>query len=228
MGLVNGIGMLARETTLFTLVFIVAIFQLEPLMNYKKDPKWFSILIKRGIYWAFAVIISAVMVMGWIYFGMHMNPLDLHIGEIDFGVFLDQDMIEKILFIFIIAFHLCYIFFIVGFLHENNRNRIFYLALYIICMVVPMFMQFFAVPFSHIPQYRLVFMVFPFVLPVAALGLQELAKNLAKKEWLNFISAEIWYVLLLGATILVSLGLSIPYMTEQILAYFNLSGTSFM
>lgn len=225
-GLVNGIGMLVRETVLFTFAFIIIINVLYPFWDRKIEPKWFPKAFHILLFFAVALIISAMMVLSWYIFGMGLSPFDFQINTIELSVFANQDMIEKILFIGIITFHISYIFFIRGFQQISDRKQMFNLLIYCGIMFVAMFMQFFAIPFSHIPQYRMGFLVFPVFLPVAAEGLHKLADDFSQKPVLNIFPRQIWYLIGILMYMIISFGLSLPYATQSLLDLVNLGNLS--
>ncbi len=217
LGLINAIGMLARETVLFTLIFIAIFFCVQPVIAHAENKDWVKRTINAILYYLIPIVISAIIVLAWYIFGMQISPFSFQLSSISLRNLLDQSVMESIVFIILISFNFAFIYFIPGFFKEENKERIEMLLLYTGCMIPAMILQYYAVPFSNIPQYCLIFLIFPFFLPIAGYGMVELSHIFAGKPVLNKIPKTIWLTLFILLFIILNLALSVDYLSSPLL-----------
>ena len=215
LGLLTGVGILARETVLFTTLTLFLYVLLEDL-SFKKN-KWLINELRTAGFVVISLGIAIIFPFLWIVFGMNRAITDLRIGEISLTIFLDQSLLEHIVFIIFLAFNILYFFIFYGFLKENDRQRIKLFLLYSLIVLIPMFLQFYAIPFQLKPSYRVIFMFFPFFLPFAALGIHEFCVILEKKNNTNKLNRYFWYSVIIGFYVVFNFAFGILYLSQWIL-----------
>lgn len=216
MGLLTAIGNLIRETVIFTTlaIFIYIFFESFTTINKGKSTQ---LMLKHLSFSVISLLISISFSLMWIVFWMRVSLLDFRTANVSPFMFIDQEVIEHLLFIILISFTLNYLFLFVGFIKENNKKRIDIFVIYSLVMIIPNIMQFYALPFSLYPQYRVIFMLFPFFLPISGLGVHELCEIFEKKVYLKNLNRYSWYWIFLGFYVLINFILGIPYMNELII-----------
>ncbi|MBD3254428.1 MAG: hypothetical protein GF383_05005 [Candidatus Lokiarchaeota archaeon] len=209
-GLITAIGVLIRETAIFNLIAIYLYIFMEDLRN--ENGNWVKNELKNLSKMIISITISVLPLLIWIVIGLGIRELrstsrtllDL------FQILTDDHNIVIIL----IAFNLNYLFFIFGFIKENDKNILKFAFYYFLIMLIPNVMQFFSVPPALFPQYRVIFMLFPFMLVFSALGLHELSNILGNKVYTSNLNRFFWYGALISLYILINFLLGIFYISE--------------
>ena len=114
-----------------------------------------------------------------------------------------------------------FFFIFYGILKENDRQHIKLIFLYSLIMLIPMFLQFYAIPFQLKPSYRVIFMFFPFFILAAAFRIHEFCKKLENYNYSENLNKYFWYILIMGFYFVFNFAFSIFYLNEGILNSLN-------
>jgi hypothetical protein len=218
LGLIGGFAMLARETSIFFIGLVVLIHLIEGLMDKKYN---ISSFVKDALWWLIPLAIPFLFVIPYYYYYLGLLPWQMRIAEINFWVLMDQPVFEHVVVVLLSAFHIGNLYYIVGFVHGKSRMVVYNILIWIVFLIQKT-LQFFAVPFSHNPQYRVIFTMFPFFIPLIIVGIRVISEEFSKKELFNVLSYEIWYVIFVIAYILVSFILALPYLNQYLLDTLNI------
>ncbi len=216
LSILTGIGMLIRETVFFTTLAIFIYILMQDLKYYKKG--WLYSEMKNLIFMILVLGSALIPIILWITYGMNISILDFSSIKINLLMLFRLEVILDAVFIILVAFNLNYIFLIVGYINEEDKNRRKFMIIYSMIMIIPMILQYFIMePGAIHAQYRIFFMFFPFFLPLSALGLHEISKKLESKGNRKNFNRYFWYCFLMGLYILVNFMMGIFYMSQFIL-----------
>ena len=187
-GVVIGVGILCREITsiLIPIMFLVRVIRDRvPLRELVEE-----LLIVS--------LISALPVVAW--WIAIPNPGYTKYFAQNLAVAFTYAKLEKAAYQIAFTFHVCYAYFLAGFLKEKDYRVL--IEAYAVLGVVSSY--FVAIYFIGVLSSRFVFMVFPIFLPLSAKGILSLGENFSRKPLLNRISRDRWELLLLVAYVLIS------------------------
>ncbi len=187
-GAVIGIGMLCRETT-SVLIPITLLVRLARDRLPLRDA--FEELLTVSS-------ISALPVAAW--WLAIPNPGYTKYFAQNLAVAFTYAKLERAFYQVMFTFHVCYAYFLVGFLKERDYRSL--MESYAVLGVASAY--FVAIYFIGVLSSRFVFMAFPAFLTLGAKGVLSLGEELSRKPLLGRISSDRWGLLLLIVYALIS------------------------
>ena len=120
--------MLARETVLFTLIFIAIFFCVQPVIAHAENKDWVKRTINAILYYLIPIVISAIIVLAWYIFGMQISPFSFQLSSISLRNLLDQSVMESIRLYYSYLVQFCIYLFYSGIFQKKIKNalRCFY------------------------------------------------------------------------------------------------------
>jgi len=187
-GIVVAVGVLCRETTsiLIPIMFLVRVV---------RDRLALRSLVEELL---IVSLISALPVAAW--WLAVPNPGYTKYFAQNLAVAFTFAKLERAFYQIAFTFHVCYAYFLVGFLKEDDHRAL--IETYAVLSVVSSYFVF--IYFIGVLSSRFVFMVFPIFLQLSAKGILSLGEELADKPLLGRIGRDRWELLLLVAYVLIS------------------------